>query len=234
MRQIRKIALAFILLIGTIEPSQADGVLVFGGTGRLGAQIVKQLANAGEDEITVFARSSSDRNRLEGLPVEFVVGDVLNESDVETALKTNRFDVVINALSNPRSNNNDTFFENSQASITKWAKATNVQRLIFHSSIGVGDSAGILREDIPASTVRRFRDKEVAETSIIESGIEYAILRNYIIQPEGTPASGKGFLTEDRSVAGSIARTDLAILTVYCLDGPICQNKVLHASTRED
>ena len=224
-------AWTIILLISTVGTTWADGTLVFGGTGRLGAHIVKQLVNAGETDITVFARPSSDRKRLEGLDVDFVVGDVLNDEDVKAALTSKRFDVVINALSNPRSNNNDTFFEDSQASITNWAKESGVKRLIFHSSIGVGDSANILRKDIPATTVRRYRDKEIAETNIIESGIDYAILRNYIIQPEGTPASGKGFLTEDRSVSGSIARADLAILTVYCLDGPACRNKVLHAST---
>jgi len=234
MQQFRLVTLSLVFLITAILPARAEDILVFGGTGRLGAQIVQQLINAGEDDITVFARPSSDRKRLDGLGVEFFVGDALNDADIEAALKSRSFSIVINALANPRSNNNDTFFEDSQASITRWAKATGVKRIIFHSSIGVGDSAGVLRADIPASTVRRYRDKEIAEINIIESGIDYAILRNYVIRPEGTPASGNGFLTEDRSVSGSIARTDLAILTVYCLDGPACQNKVLHASTRDE
>jgi len=233
MQQFKMAALSLLMTIGLIGPSLAEDILVFGGTGRLGAQIIQQLINAGEDDITVFARASSDRKRLEGLDVDFFVGDALNDADVEAALKSKSFTIVINAMANPRSNNNDTFFEDSQASITKWSQTTDVERIIFHSSIGVGDSAGVLRADIPASTVRRYRDKEIAELNIIESGIEYAILRNYVIRPEGTPASGRGFLTEDRSVSGSIARADLAILTVYCLDGPACRNKVLHASTRD-
>lgn len=234
MQQFKLATVSFILLITAILPVRADDFLVFGGTGRLGAHIVQQLVNAGETDITVFARPSSDRKRLDGLDVNFVVGDALNDADVEEALKSKSFTVVINALSNPRSNNNETFFEDSQASITKWSKATGVKRIIFHSSIGVGDSAGVLRPDIPASTVRRYRDKEIAETNIIESGIDYVILRNYVIRPEGTAASGNGFVTEDRSVSGSIARADLAILTVYCLDGPTCRNKVLHASTQDE
>ena len=206
------------------------GVLVFGGTGRLGSEIVKQLLNAGEKNVTVFARPTSDRKRLEGLNVNFVVGDANNEADVEAAFQSTSFRVVINALANPRTSTNPkNFYESVQGSINKWAKATGVERIIFHSSTGAGDSASVLRGNIEEYVLQRYRDKELAENQIVASGIDYTIIRNYIIRPEGTPPTGRAFLSEDRSVTGAIARKDLAILTLYCLDGTLCKNKTLHA-----
>ena len=78
-RSIQTIFSAAVMLAAA-TPAWAEGVLVFGGTGLLGSEIVKQLANAGETQITVFARPTSDRSRLDGIDVNYVVGDVLNES----------------------------------------------------------------------------------------------------------------------------------------------------------
>jgi uncharacterized protein YbjT (DUF2867 family) len=54
---------------------------VFGGSGQLGSDIVRMLVDAGH-EVTVFMRPTSSPERLAGLPVEFVDGDVTVEQDV--------------------------------------------------------------------------------------------------------------------------------------------------------
>ena len=48
------------------------------------AEIVRELVAAGHD-VTVFLRPSSSQERIAGLPVKRVEGDVLVEADVERA-----------------------------------------------------------------------------------------------------------------------------------------------------
>jgi uncharacterized protein YbjT (DUF2867 family) len=217
-------------LIGTT--AFAEGILVFGGTGQLGSKIVEQLIRAGETDVTVFARPTSDRARLKDFDVKYVVGDATNEADVEAAFKSANFRVVINALSNYRSPGKPTFHEDTLKIQAKWSKETGVSRLIFHSSTGAGDSKALLRADLPESSRLRFLDKEKAETVIEASGMEYAILRNYSILPEPTAQTDEAFLTEDHTSGdGRVGRADIAKFTLYCLDGYLCKNKTLHVSS---
>ena len=65
----------------------------------------------------------------------------------------------------------------------------------------------------------------MAEEDLKASGLDYIIVRTGIVAPEGTPATGRAQLTEDRSVLSMATRADMARLTVACLDAPICQNK---------
>ncbi len=208
----------------------ADSILVFGGTGRLGAEVVKQLVNGGED-VVVFARPDSSRERLEGFSVDYLIGDALNNGEVEAAFKSKSFRIAVNALSNRRNTDSAAFYERSQKLITDWAKATGVERVILHSSVGVGDSRAIFSEGALKSREDVLRDKEAAESYLTSSGIEYTIIRNFRLryQPLDPQFKGTAYLTDDTTVLGGISRTDLAILMLSCLEGPYCKNKILHA-----
>ncbi|MBI4012798.1 MAG: NAD-dependent epimerase/dehydratase family protein [Candidatus Rokubacteria bacterium] len=59
--------------------------LVTGGTGFVGANLVRELVAAGV-EVRVLARPTSDRRALAGLPVEVVTGDLLEPPSLRAAL----------------------------------------------------------------------------------------------------------------------------------------------------
>ncbi len=59
-------------------------VLVTGGTGFLGSAIVRRLVARG-DEVHVLARASSDRSILEGLPVTWHAGDLVDDGSIRAA-----------------------------------------------------------------------------------------------------------------------------------------------------
>jgi uncharacterized protein YbjT (DUF2867 family) len=46
-----------------IDAEANEGVLIFGGTGQLGAKVTVALVSAGEN-VTVFTRPASSRDRL--------------------------------------------------------------------------------------------------------------------------------------------------------------------------
>jgi dihydroflavonol-4-reductase len=60
--------------------------LVTGGTGFIGANVARELVEAG-DTVRVLARPGSDRRALADVPVEFVEGDLLDPASLRRAVR---------------------------------------------------------------------------------------------------------------------------------------------------
>ena len=111
------------------------------------------------------------------------------------------------------------------------AKAAGVPRMILITSIGVGDSRDaanllsrlFLRKTLPL--------KGQAEERLRASGLGYTIIRPGGLRP--VPATGRGYLSEDRSAFGFISRGDLARLIVAALDDQGTVNKTFAAADPE-
>jgi len=221
-------SLSLLILLSMTQNVSGDdeGVIVFGGTGRLGAPIVKLLVESGED-VTVFARPTSDRRRLDGLDVNYVIGDLLDEEEVAAAFDGRSYSAIVDASA--RRGTRDLFYDTAMAHIVRGASETNVRQFIYHSSVGSGDNSA----QFPRADFSGMRDvllaKGRAEQILIESGIGYTIIRNGLIQPDGTPPTETARLTEDQSVMSVVTRADLAALTLECLDKSECKNRVFHA-----
>ena len=114
----------------TPATAKAREVLVLGGTGQLGAQIVRALLQHGE-HISVLARANSDRTRLKDLSVDYLTGDLLSDADVGRAMRAKKFNVVVNAV---RVEDGDIhFYEKILRPITAHAKATRYQNTVEFS-----------------------------------------------------------------------------------------------------
>lgn len=215
-----------VLLTVSVSASDIaeDNVLVFGGTGRTGIEIVRELHGAGAS-VTVFVRPTSDRGPLEPYNVSFVEGDALLAADVERAISSDSFTVVISAIGRRRGEVRPDFTANSN--ITTSALHNNVQRLVQISSVGTGNSRQHLPE-VRDFMIEVLETKTKAENELIASGVNYTIIR-----PGGLllgEATGKAKLTDDVSVVGGVInRSDLARLTVQVLSDDTTINKILHA-----
>lgn len=224
----RLLCIATVFLWGTAHSATADeGVLVFGGTGQLGMEIVMDLVDAGED-VTVFVRPTSNREKLAPMGVSFVTGDVLSEGDVEAALKSGPYRVVIDALAR----DGDTapaFYIDSMNYISKWAKETDVKQVILHGSVGAGLSRPVYpneRWDVMGPTITA---KDYGERYLIESGAPYTIIRNLVLLPAEIKESGAAMITSNQLKRGVVTRDGLARLTMECLDNADCINEIYHA-----
>ncbi|MEZ5475763.1 MAG: NAD(P)H-binding protein [Steroidobacteraceae bacterium] len=239
--------LLFLLLVGMLLPpivpavldntqpessqqAACRGILLFGGTGRLGASIARLLASAGEP-VTVFRRSSSPQDRLDGLNVRYVVGDLADERSISAAFDAQPFCAAIDASAQRGASNSvQHFYENAARWIVQNAKRTGVRQFILHGSIGAGDN----RDEVPAlrdaPASDRLIDKGRAEQAVIAGGVPYTIIRHGLVPYDPQPpATGRAYLTPDLTTWGEITRDDLAILTLDVLGNPARFNRIYHA-----
>jgi uncharacterized protein YbjT (DUF2867 family) len=229
----RTITLFFLILaalpmaLDATEQAPA-GVLIFGGTRGTGLEVAKLLTANGEP-VTVFVRPSSDRSAVEPLGVDFVVGDALNEGDVNAAFVDKNYRAVISTIGCFKCEVPPDYLGNKN--IFDAARAANIPRVILVSSIGAGDSA-----DAPPWISKWFlKDvmalKTQAEDHLRSTGVGYTIVRPGGLK-DGDP-TGNGLLTEDVDAMGIITRADLAKLMVDALDDPAAANKVYSAMDSE-
>lgn len=214
-------------LVAAAGPEPRE-VLVLGGTGQLGAEIVRRLLVQG-DRVTVFTRPGSDRSRLAGLAVRYAEGDLLDESDVAAVFAGNRFQFVIVAVRVEDGDPN--FYAKFLPALTARAKAAGVTQLIHHGAVGAGRNAEKFQnlgwEKVPG-LLDRLKDQGVGEDIVRASGVPWTIIRNTRLYPDGTPPTGKAELTEDDSVIGPMTRADLAVLTLRCLANAKCLGRTWH------
>jgi uncharacterized protein YbjT (DUF2867 family) len=207
-------------------PNHVRTVLVFGGSGQLGAEIVRELVGEGHD-VFVFLRASSDRSRLRGLPVQLLEGDALVEADVRRALAATNFDVVVNALG--RSESDVEFFATTGRHIVQAAKDARVRRMILHSSVGVGASRAVYPAERWPAMAQLMRAKESAERDLIDSGMTYTIIRNAILRNLPAGQDDLAVLVPGETAYGMVSRTGLGRLTRECIESAECDNGIFHA-----
>jgi uncharacterized protein YbjT (DUF2867 family) len=226
----RVLGVALAFWVAGAAVARDDGVLVFGGTGRLGAPIVRLLVQAGE-RVTVFARKDSPRDRLAGLDVAYAVGDLTDERSVAAAFDGGRFRVVIDASAQRGASSQVAgFYERAMRAIAANAHRTGVKQIILHGSIGAGDNVNQIPALAGFRTSPTMVDKGKAERVLIDSGVPYTIIRNGLVPLDPQPpATERAYLTVDRTAFGEITRDDLAILTRDAMDNPARMNKIYHA-----
>jgi uncharacterized protein YbjT (DUF2867 family) len=201
-------------------------VLVFGASGQLGAEICRALVAAGY-RVTAFVRPGSDRQRLAGLRLDYATGDLQTAVDVERVLTGGDFAAVIDASARGRAGND--FYPTAMRHIVAAALAHGRPRVVLHGSVGAGDNIRQFPQAPFGPMAATLAAKGEAERLLAASGLAYVIIRNGILAPDGTPATGKASLSDNDRLMRTVTRTDLARLTVECLQGTRCDGRVWHA-----
>lgn len=225
MRAVSLFVVLSVLGAGCAAPPAADsGVLVFGGTGRTGVEIVRQLHTTGVP-VTVFVRQTSDRSSIELPGVEFAIGDAMHATDVATAFASGRFRAVISAIGRRRGEPRPDYVAN--ANIVRAAQNAGVPRMILISSMGAGNSRAYLT-DLPEFMREVLEAKTRAEDELIASDLAYTIIRPGRLRDD--PMTGNAELSEDVSIVNkALNRADLAALTVRVWRDAASIDRIYHA-----
>jgi putative NADH-flavin reductase len=152
-------------------------LVVFGATGGTGRELVKQALGHAHS-VRAFVRNP-ERLKLVHHRLEVVTGDVHDAAAVGAAVAGQ--DAVLCALGvNERKPN--TILSDAMRTLVGAMATQGVRRLLFVSSLGVGDSAGQLgplynRILLPLLLKEIFADKETAEAVVRESPLDWTIVR---------------------------------------------------------
>jgi len=206
------------LLVGTFgaaSMAHAANYLVFGGTSGCGLETVKLLRGAGH-EVTAFVRPTSNLEGLEPLGVTYVVGNVLNKEDVDTAFASGSFDAVISSLGGRPGEPRPDYVGNKH--IADAAQASGIARYIQVSAIGV-DQAPTEKPEPSNYMGNVMYEKKRGDDYVINGPLDFTIIRPGGLL-DGPPTGNGKLLAREDTTGGTIMRSDVAALVVAVLNDP--------------
>lgn len=151
-------------------------ILVAGGTGFIGRNLVKLLIENGFEVRTLLKPSQKNPDLPKGVPVEAVVCSLNDERGLRAALKG--IDVVFHLAGSERLSSRSDLMEvdvNGTRTLIQAAKKSKISQLIYLSHLGADQN----------SAFPVLKAKALAEKEIIHSGVPYTIFRTSHIYGKG-------------------------------------------------
>lgn len=208
----------------------SKNILLFGGTGRTGLEVARLLRGRG-DVCTAVVRAGADTAALEALGVELLTGNPLEAATVQQAFALGPFHAVISTLGHRRGEPEPRADQAAIELIVDAAREHGPKRMLMVTMIGSGDSIGAVSAKVIEFLGAAIKAKTAAEACLVNSGLDYTILRPGGLS--GDPATGTGEKTTDHDVMGVITTADLGRLVVECLDDDSTVGQIYHTTDPE-
>jgi uncharacterized protein YbjT (DUF2867 family) len=188
-------------------------LVVFGATGNTGIELCKQALDAGH-KVTAFVRNP-DKLKIEHPNLTKVKAELNDEAAMDQAIKDK--DAVLCSLGGKGLLTRDTTCSVGTKAIICSMKKQGVSRLIVCSAYGAGPgNRSLLPWAIRAMLYHPMADKDVQEALIVDSGLDYTIVRPPSLvdkPPQGTWVA----LESGRLPHMKISRADVATFMLETL-----------------
>ena len=194
-------------------------VLILGSTGRTGQELVKQAIDQGH-EVTAFVRDPTKMN-LSHEKLTIAEGNILDKAQLLRAIEGK--DAVLSALGSGKSLKSNDLVTNAVNLLLPAMEKTNIQRLIFLSAFGVGETylhANMIQRIIFKTFLKNiYADKGRAEVLIRASNLDWTFV--YPVVLTDGPLTGKYQVGENLQMKGmpKISRADVAEFMLQQLTG---------------
>lgn len=185
-------------------------LIVFGATGSVGIQLVKQALKQGHD-VTAFTRSPEKLKSHPSTNLSIFKGDILNSKDVENAVRNH--DAVLCAIGD--GNKGQVRAAGTKNIITAMQRQ-RIKRLICQTTLGLGDSRGNLNFAwkyifFGLLLKKAFQDHQLQEQYLVDSNLDFTIVRpSAFTDGEITRNYKIGFDAKYKKLALKISRADVA------------------------
>lgn len=199
-------------------------ILVTGGTGRYGDQVVRTLRKLGL-EVRALVRKGSHYYWLNDTGCGFFFADLLDPVSLRRACRDVSHLVVCSGIQEEsRTNNHSTVTVEGHAALFQAARERGVSKVVMLSCLGVESIEG----------VRTFEARRAAEEHLVRSGLEYTILRAplhehfFLDLAWAVHDKGRAILpAEGNNRLQPIASRDVALLAAASLDLDAVRNQVV-------
>jgi uncharacterized protein YbjT (DUF2867 family) len=199
-------------------------VLVTGGTGRLGAHVVRTLRGAGV-EVCALVRRGSDYFWLNDTGCDYFFGDLRDADSLRRALRGCTDIVAAASVRRERTDNHHgNVTAEGNVALFRAAAERGVRNVVFVSCAAVSS----------APTVPHLRAKLVAEEALRRSGLRWCIVRpglfadNLADLLRGTEHNGAGWLPGSPGTrVRPVDALDVARICVAALDSPEASRQVV-------
>jgi putative NADH-flavin reductase len=190
-------------------------VLVLGATGSVGQHILRLGIERGH-ELTALVRNAEKLKSWERR-VRVVKGDALDKDSVEQAVRGQEAAIYAIGI---KTIGRTTLFSESTRILIDAMERNRVKRLVCITGVGAGETkghGGFLYDRIlfPLVTKRVYADKEVQETLIQKSSLDWVIVRPAMFR-EGTPSGKLEAVTDVRGV--TLTRVSRVEVAAFVLD----------------
>ncbi|MDJ0510315.1 MAG: SDR family oxidoreductase [Crocosphaera sp.] len=186
-------------------------LVVFGATGKVGQQVVKQALEQGH-EVTAFARNPLNLH-IKHPKLTLFQGDVMDSTRVEQALQGQ--EIVICTLGSGKQLTGTVRSQGTE-NIIEAMKRGGMKRLICQTTLGIGESWSSLNfywKYIMFGLILRnvFADHQRQEKMVHNSGLDWTIIRpGAFIDGERTGIYRHGFPGTDKTSKLKITPADVA------------------------
>jgi len=192
-------------------------LLIIGATGTTGREVVKQALSLGH-RVTAFSRNPEPLRQIRHHNLQLMSGDVMDALSVEKAVRGK--DAVLSTLGAGRKG---MIRSEGTRHVIQAMQKNKVRRFICQTTLGAGDSRVHLNffwKHIMFGLMLReaYRDHEVQERYIMNSNLEWTIVRPAALT-DG-PATGQyrhGFGEEERGLRLKVSRQDVALFMLMQL-----------------
>ena len=190
-------------------------VLVLGATGSVGQHILRLGIERGH-ELTALVRNPEKLKSWERR-VRVVKGDALDKDSVEQAVRGQEAAIYAIGI---KTLGRTTLFSESARILIDAMERNRVKRLVCITGVGAGETkghGGFLYDRIlfPLVTKRVYEDKEVQETLIQKSSLDWVIVRPAMFR-EGSPSGKLEAVTDVRGV--TLTRVSRVEVAAFVLD----------------
>jgi len=196
-------------------------IIVFGATGGVGQNVVKQALEKGV-EVTAFVRTPSKIEVVhENLNV--IQGDAFNKDEVAAAIEGH--DVVVSCLGSSQGMKKSNELEEMTKNIVDGMQAHNIKRIIYTASAGINNEIpGISGKMVMKMLKNALIDHRNAVDYVEAHGLNYTIVRPMGLTNNDLTGKYREAKVGVPDKARSISRADVAHFIVKVLNDEQYEN----------
>ena len=205
-------------------------VTIFGATGSLGTQVVKEALAKGY-AVKAFSRNGDKLKSVPNAQLQIVQGNVLNLEEVKNAI--NGADAVLCCLGDGAKGK---VRAAGTQNIVKAMESSGIKRLICQTTLGLGDSWHNLNffwKFVMFGFIlqKAFNDHKLQESYIHESNLDFTLVRPSAFTNEPPTRNFKvGFDAHAKNLRLKISRADVAYFMVEQLSTEMFIKKTISIS----